>query len=147
MYDGAWCEPVARALGQLGSRRALVVHGDGGLDEIAVRGRTLVAEWDSARGDVVVREIGPADFGLAEADPAGLKGGDASDNAAAIRRVLGGEDGPIRTAAVMAAAAALVACGLAEDLRAGAERAAAAIDRRDAEDTLALWARLSQGGG
>lgn len=146
VYDGAWCEPVARALGQLGSRRALVVHGDGGLDEIAVRGRTVMAEWDSARGDVVMREIGPADFGLAEADPAGLKGGDASDNAGAIRRVLDGEDGAIRTAAVMAASAALVACGLAGDLKAGAERAAEAIDRGEARSTLALWARLSQGG-
>jgi len=144
VFDQRWCEPVARALGALGARRALVVHGAGGLDELAVRGATRVADWDAARGSVQLGELSPADFGLAEADPAGLRGGDASDNAAAVRRVLGGEPGPMRTATLMAAAAALMACGAAGDLRAGAEMAAAAIDGGEAGRTLALWARLSR---
>jgi anthranilate phosphoribosyltransferase len=144
VYDGAWCEPVARALGQLGARRALVVHGEGGLDEIAVRGETRVADWDAGRGEVAMGTITPRDFGLEEADPAGLKGGDAGENAAALRRVLDGEAGPMRIATLMAAGAALHASGLASDLRAGAEMAAAAIDRGDAAGTLARWARLSR---
>ncbi len=144
VYDGGWCEPVAQALGALGARRALVVHGAGGLDEIAVRGATRVAEWDAARGEVTTGELTPGDFGLAEADPAGLRGGDAADNAAALRRVLAGEPGAMRTATLMAAGAALLVCGLAADLRAGAEMAAAAIDRGDAARTLDRWAQVSR---
>ena len=144
VYHQRWCEPVARALGMLGLTRALVVHGAGNLDEIAVRGATTVAEWDAARGAVAVREVTPADFGLDEADPDGLRGGEAADNAAIARRVLGGEPGPVRTAVLMAAAATLVACERAGDLRTGAEMAAAAIDRGDATATLERWARLSR---
>jgi len=142
VYDGMWVEPLARALGQLGSRHAFVVHGAGGLDEVAVAGATEVAEWD---GTSVKRyALRPADFGLADEDPAGLRGGEAEENAAAVRRVLAGERGAARTAAVMEAALALVAAGAARDLREGAERAQASIDRGAAEGTLATWARLSR---
>ena len=145
VFDRAWCEPVALALGQLGARRAFVVHGQGGLDEVAVRGPTMVAEWDAARGAVALSEVSPADFGLAEADPEGLRGGEAAENAATMRRILGGGDGPVRTGTLLAAAAALVACGRANDLRTGAEMASAAIDSGRAAATLDRWARLSRG--
>jgi anthranilate phosphoribosyltransferase len=144
VFDRAWCEPVARALGHLGTVRAFVVHGAGGLDEIAVRGPTALAEWNGAADEVVVREVTPADFGLAEEDPAGLRGGTAADNAATMRRVLAGERGPVRAAALLAAAAALVASGRAGDFRTGAEMAAAAIDSGRAAAILERWARLSQ---
>ena len=144
VFDGAWCEAVARAMGALGVRRALVVHGAGGIDEIAVRGATRLADWDQAKGSVALGEVTPADFGLLEADPAELRGGDASDNAAAVRRVLGGEEGAMRTATLMAAGAALVACGRAPDFRAGAEMAAAALDSQEAARTLDLWIRISR---
>jgi anthranilate phosphoribosyltransferase len=144
VFDRAWCEPVARALGQLGTLRAFVVHGAGGLDEIAVRGPTELAEWNGATGEVTVREVAPADFGLAEEDPAGLRGGAAADNAATMKRVLAGERGPVRTAALLAASAALVAGGRAGDFRTGAEMAAAAIDSGRAAAVLEEWARLSQ---
>jgi anthranilate phosphoribosyltransferase len=147
VFSAEWCEPVATALGQLGARRAFVVHGEGGIDEIAVRGATRVAEWFEDAGAVRVREVTPGDFGLDEADPAGLAGGDAAANAAITRRVLGGERGAVRHAAVMEAAVALVAAGVAEGFREGAERAAEAIDRGDAEATLTRWAALSQGAG
>ncbi|HTM22702.1 MAG TPA: anthranilate phosphoribosyltransferase, partial [Kofleriaceae bacterium] len=145
VFSGDWVEPVAEALGRLGARRALVVHGAGGLDEIAVRGPTRMAVWDAERGAVELREIGPADFGLAEADPAGLAGGDAAHNAGVARAVLAGAPGPVRTAVLMEAAAALHACALAADFREGAERAAAAIDAGDAARTLELWVKLSRG--
>jgi anthranilate phosphoribosyltransferase len=90
VYDRRWCEPVAAALGALGVRRAAVVHGAGGLDELAVRGETFVALWDEGAAASVT--LTPASFGLDEVDPAGLAGGDAAENAAAIRRVLAGRD-------------------------------------------------------
>src|SRR5262249_39247530 len=70
VYDGAWCAPMAAALGQLGARRAFVIHGSGGLDEVAVAGATAVAEWTG--GEVRGYQVTPADFGLAEEDPAML---------------------------------------------------------------------------
>ena len=90
VFSSTWCEPVARALGALGVRRAIVVHGDGGLDEVAVRGETFVAIWDE--GEVTTRTLTPAAFGCDETDPAGLAGGDAAHNAAIMRRVLAGRD-------------------------------------------------------
>jgi anthranilate phosphoribosyltransferase len=143
VFDGAWCEPVATALGQLGARRAFVVHGEGGLDEIAVRGTTHVAEWDASRGSVDVREVSPASFGLDEADPAGLEGGEPGFNAEVARKVLAGEAGAPRTAAVMESAVALVAAGVASDFADGAVKAAAAIDGGAAADTLARWAAIT----
>lgn len=143
VYDGAWCEPIARALGALGSRRAFVVHGAGAIDEIAVRGPTRMAEWDQARGTVVMHEVTPADFGLDEADPAGLIGGDAAHNARVARAVLAGEEGVVRTAILMESAVALHVLGLAGDFREGVARAAQAIDRGDAVRTLEAWIALS----
>ncbi|HKA91605.1 MAG TPA: anthranilate phosphoribosyltransferase [Haliangiales bacterium] len=142
VYDGAWCEPLAAALGRLGARRAFVVHGEGGLDEVAVAGQTLVAEWDGAA--VRVRHLCPADFRLADEDPAGLRGGDAAANAAVVRAVLDGEPGAPRAAAIMEAALALVAAGAAADIVAGARRAAEAIDGGAARATLERWATASR---
>jgi anthranilate phosphoribosyltransferase len=143
VYDGAWCAPMAEALGRLGARRAFVIHGAGGLDEVAVAGATEVAEWT---GDAVRRyAVTPADFGLGEEDPAELAGGDAAANAAVVRAVLGGRGGAPRAAVLMEAALALVAVGAAPELGAGARRAAEAIDGGAATAALARWAALSQG--
>jgi anthranilate phosphoribosyltransferase len=148
VFDDRWCVPVATALGQLGARRVFVVHGHGGLDEVAVNGTTLVAEWDVAQSQVHRREIRPRDFGLDDADPAELAGGDAAGNAAILRTVLGAADRTptraVRKAAVMEAALALVAVGLAGDLVEGARLAAAAIDDGKALAALERWARVSQ---
>jgi anthranilate phosphoribosyltransferase len=112
VYDPKWCEPVAAALGALGVRRAAVVHGDGGLDEIAVRGPTHVAIWDG--GIVRALTLTPASFRLPEVDPAGLAGGDAAHNAQILQAVLGGQDtGPgERHEAALHAAAMTAALGL-----------------------------------
>jgi anthranilate phosphoribosyltransferase len=112
VYGQRWCEPMAAALGALGVRRAAVVHGDGGLDEIAVRGETHVAIWDD--GLVLARALTPEQFGIAACDPAGLAGGDATHNAAVALKVLAGEEiGPgERYEAVLHAAAMTAALGL-----------------------------------
>lgn len=143
VFHSSFCEPAANALGKLGARRVYVVHGEGGIDEVAVRGKTLVAEWNEAVGEVRTHEITPADFGLEESDPAGLAGGDATENAAIGRRVLDGETGAVRNAVVMEAAVALCAAGVASDFRSGAEAATAAIDDGKARDTLARWVEVS----
>ena len=143
VFDGAWCVPVAEALGKLGARRAYVIHGAGGLDEIAVRGVTRMAVWDEGVGRVEVRAIEPRDFGLDEADPADLAGGDAQYNADVLRRVLDGAPGAVRHAAIMEAAVALCAAGATLGLDAAAARAAEAIDSGAAAATLARWAARS----
>jgi anthranilate phosphoribosyltransferase len=144
VFSADWCEPVAQALGSLGSRRVFVVHGEGGIDEIAVRGATVVAEWDRRSPGVRVYEVTPANFGLQEEDPAGLAGGDAAFNAAFARRILAGEAGAARAAVVMEAGAALCAAGKAGDFREGAARAAEAIDSGRATETLEKLAKLSR---
>src|SRR6185503_20140091 len=141
VFDGGWCEPLAHALGQLGARRAFVVHGEGGLDEVAVAGLTRVAEWRD--GAVRAYTVTPRDFGLEEEDAAELRGGDAGHNAGAVRAVLEGRTGAARAAAVMEAALALVAAGAAEALEQGARRAARAIDEGTALERLEAWARMS----
>jgi anthranilate phosphoribosyltransferase len=142
VYDGAWCEALALALGRLGARRAFVVHGEGGLDEVATRGVTEVAEWD---GLAVKRyRLRPADFGLAEEDPDGLRGGDARENAGALRATLAGAPGAARAAALMEAALALIAVGRAKDPEDGARLAAEAIDGGAAVELLERWGKMSR---
>lgn len=99
VYDRRWCEHIAAALGALGCRRAAVVHGDGGLDELEVRGHTHVAIYDEggeadfarpSRGVVTAYTLAPKQFGIGDIDPAGLAGGNATYNAGAMRDVLAG---------------------------------------------------------
>ncbi len=120
------CEFLARAHGQLGSRRAMVVHGSGGLDEFSPKGPTLVAELDE--GKVRAYEVRPADFGLVEVSVEGLKGGEPAQNADMLLAALQGKGGASRVAALMTAAAGLVVTGGAANLREGAAQAAAALD-------------------
>jgi anthranilate phosphoribosyltransferase len=124
VYDAALVEPMAHALGRLGSEHALVVHGDG-LDEFSPNGATEVAELRG--GEVKRYQLRPRDFGLGDEDPAGLAGGDAEDNAAAARAILGGATGAGRSAVVMSAAGALYAAGKS-GLRDGARLAEQTID-------------------
>jgi anthranilate phosphoribosyltransferase len=120
------CEFLAQAHAALGSQRAMVIHGAGGLDEFAPAGATQVAELHD--GAVRSYQVRPADFGLPEADPAGLRGGEPADNARLAVETLRGAAGAIRTAVLATAAAALYVTGNAADLRAGAARAAEALD-------------------
>jgi anthranilate phosphoribosyltransferase len=150
VFDRRWCEPLAAALGKLGAARAIVLHGEGNLDEVAVRGETFLAEWNGQR--VVTRTVTPVDFGFGDVDPAGLAGGDAAENAGILRRVLAGEavgpDEALRApfqAAVMEAALALLVTGIVRDEKQGAFEAAAAIRDGRAARVLDRWAGLSHG--
>jgi anthranilate phosphoribosyltransferase len=112
VFAQKWCEPMAAALGALGLRRAAVVHGAGGLDEIAVAGETFVALWDEGAATTVT--LTPRTFGCDEVDASGLAGGDSEHNAAILRKVLAGHqvDHGERLEAVLRAAAMTAALGL-----------------------------------
>jgi len=126
VYAPELTEMFAATLRLLGSRRALVVHGHDGLDEISVCAPTRVAEL--ADGQVRTYNIDPTDYFGALADPAAMRGGDPGANAAITLEVLEGRTGPRRDVVLLNAAAALMAAGQARDLRDGLGLAAAAID-------------------
>lgn len=142
VYDRGRLVQLAEALRTLGGTAAWVVHGTGGLDEVSPSGPTSVAQL--AHGEITTFEVSPTDFGLSSVPLEALGGGDAQQNAAIIRRVLSGEQGPARAAVVLNAAAALCVTGLAANPREAADRAAQAIDGGAARSTLERWARLSR---
>ena len=142
VYDPERVEALARVLGELGAEAAWVVHGADGLDEIAPHGPTEVAMLHA--GEVTLRTLSPADFGVAPASLSSLAGGDAAENAALARRVLGGEDFGPRTAVVINAGAALCVAGHASGPAEGARMAAAALDDGRALRTLDRWIACSQ---
>ncbi|MBI4903323.1 MAG: anthranilate phosphoribosyltransferase [Acidobacteria bacterium] len=116
---------MAQALTGLPVRRAFVVHGSDGMDEITTTGATSL--WEVNAGQVHHRTITPADFGVPVADAAALRGGDKAANAAIARAVLSGEQGPRLDIVLVNAAAALVVAGIAKDWREGMGRARASI--------------------
>jgi len=126
VYSPALVRPIAEALVQLGSRRAFVVHGAGGIDELSPVGPSVVAEV--VDGGVRDRTIDPHELGLEPCSLEELAGGSPDENAAAIRRVFAGEPGGKRSAILLNAAGAIAAGGHAEDLREGIELARAALD-------------------
>jgi len=134
VFNAAWTEPIAEALKNLGSVHAWVVHGSDGLDEITTTGPTRVTELKD--GTIRTFEVRPSDAGLPPATLEDLKGGDSTVNAAAIRQLLTGEEGPFRDIVLLNAGATLIVGGKAKDLREGAERAARAIDDGSAARAL-----------
>ena len=126
VYSAELVEKVAEALSMLGLTRALVVHGSDGLDEITVTGPTRIAEVRN--GNVTGYEVTPEQFGMERSPMESLMGGDAAENAAIIRSVLGGEKSSKRDVVLLNAAAALVAAGRADAIAAGLPLAVRSID-------------------
>ena len=141
VFDRAWVEPLAEVLKLLGHERAWVVHGADGLDELTTTGSSFVAELRD--GGIRTFEVTPEDAGLPRATLDDLRGGDASENAAAITALLDGGQGPFRDVVLLGSAASLVIAGEAEDLKAGVALAAAAIDSGAARETLAKLAAIT----
>ena len=104
-YDDALRGVLASTLGALGSRHAWLVRGEDGLDEVSPFAPTRVAVL--AGGAVSERTVTPEDFGLPRSPPGALAGGDAAQNAVALRAILGGAEHPARDAVILNAAAAL----------------------------------------
>ncbi|MBF5042228.1 anthranilate phosphoribosyltransferase [Aggregicoccus sp. 17bor-14] len=145
-FAGERVEQTARVLGRLGSRRAWVVHGHDGLDELSPCGPSDVAELGED-GRVRLFTLRPEDAGLRPVPPESIKGGDAAENAQRLRALLRGEerDSGVRTAVLLNAAAALVVVSKAVDLKDGVARAAHAIDSGAA--AAKLQALVSGSGG
>jgi anthranilate phosphoribosyltransferase len=134
VFSKQWVEPVAQVLKNLGSVRALVVHGSDGLDEITTAGPTSVASLENDQ--VKTFEITPEEFGLQRSKPDALRGGEAEQNAEALKAVLQGQPGPYRDVAVLNAAAALFVSGKAKDLKEGVTLAQESIDSGAAKACL-----------
>lgn len=115
VYSKAWLEPFAQVLKSLGSEACWICHGKGGVDEIIPTGTTWIAELK----DGVVREFNftPESVGIVRSNPDELKGGDAAENAVALKTVLEGKPSAFADAAVMTAGAALVVAGKASTLK------------------------------
>jgi anthranilate phosphoribosyltransferase len=140
VFDRRWLKPVAEALGQVGLERALVVHGQDGMDEITTTTATWAASLEN--GKVSEIEITPEDVGVKRATLDQLRGGDAMHNAEAIKQVLAGEAGAFRDIVILNSAAALMVAGKAQDLKEGAALAVASIDSGKAATALATLQRL-----
>ena len=135
-------EKIAAVLAELGTERALVVHGDDGLDEISPSVATRT--WEVRGGSVIEGRIEPGDLGVTPVARAEITGGDPQKNAGMARAVLDGEKGGTRAAILMNAGAACYVAGLAPDLRGGARLAAQAIDSGAASDVLVRFVATSQ---
>jgi len=126
VYDEKLVEVLAKVLVKLGCQRGFVVHGKDGMDEITLTGPTRVAEINE--GQVTLSTIEPEDFGLRRCLLSDLQGGDAEENAAIVRDVLAGSEGPKRDVVLLNAAYALVAAGITESVDAGLQKASNMID-------------------
>jgi len=144
--DPEMAPKMAGVLGANGSRRAMVVYADDGLDELSVTSpSTLLDLVGDGRGEFEVRtsRLDPTEMGFAPATMDDLRGGEATFNAEVIRRVLGGEHSPRRDIGVLNAAAALVVSGRAGDLGDGVAQASASLDSGRAGEVLEGLARVS----
>jgi len=142
VFSADLVEPLARVLGQLGSRHVLVVHADVGLDEISIDGDTQVAEWRDGRLERY--SVHPRDLGLTPAPVSAIAVESAAESLDTIRGVLAGSQGPARDVVLLNAGAALYASGRAGDLDAGISLARESIDSGKARDCLDALVRLSQ---
>ena len=140
VFDRRWLKPMAEALGQVGLERALVVHGQDGMDEITTTTKTWAASLEN--GKVTEIEISPEEIGVKRATLEQLRGGDPMHNAEAIKQVLAGERNAFRDIVLLNSAAALMVAGKATDLKQGAALAAQSIDSGKAAAALATLQRL-----
>lgn len=134
VYSPDLVEKVAQVLKRLGVKRAYVVYGAGGLDEVSPLGPSQISEVQGEK--VLSYRLDPGDYRIFATSLADLEGGDALENAGIILRIFEGEQGPRRDAVVMNAALGLTAAGLADTMEAGMNMAARCIDEGKAMEKL-----------
>ncbi len=143
VYERALIKPMAEALSRLGSKGAWIVHGSDGLDEITITGPTYAAILDK-EGKIEEKTLTPEHFGLPTCDLSKLIGGEADDNAMALRAVLEGQKCAYRHIVLANTAAVLCIHGSAEDLKSGVAIAENAIDSGMAYQTLKDYIAFSR---
>jgi anthranilate phosphoribosyltransferase len=141
VYDPKLILPMARVLSNLGVRRAMVVHGDDGLDEISLSSTTSVCEV--VDGELRQFTLDPRQLGFSFCAPEALVGGDAADNVAIAWSVLSGEKGPKRDIVLLNASACLYLAGKAGNLMDGVEQASMLIDRGLALQKMLAFVRAT----
>lgn len=141
VYDESLVEPLAHVLANLGVKRALVVYGSDGLDEISLSAPTRVCEVKD--GAFTSYEITPEQFGLTRCSKDDLAGGTSAENAQITRDILAGKTGPKRDAVLMNAGAAIYMAGKTESIQAGIDLAKEMIDSGKATAQLEKFVELS----
>ncbi len=134
-------EKVASALSGLGTRRAMVVHGAGGIDELSPAGVNLIYH---VNGAIRREELDPRDLGIPRCEPGDLSGGTPIENAEGILEIFAGAPGPKRDAILLNAAAALLVAERVGDMRDGLALASVAIDSGAATDRLGSLVAFSR---
>jgi anthranilate phosphoribosyltransferase len=133
---------MASVLKNMGTKRAFVVCGDDGLDEISISGPTNIAELRD--GAITRYSVAPEQFGLRRAPADAVKGGTPQENAAIVLGILDGQKGPRRDIVVLNAAFALTAAGIASDPKDGIGRAEESIDSGKAKGKLDLLVTMTK---
>jgi anthranilate phosphoribosyltransferase len=141
VFDPNLTEDMANVLGNLGLKRAMVVHGSGGMDEISLWGKTRVSELKN--GAVRTYEISPGDFGLGGCGIEDIKGGDRQRNAEILRKILNREKSPYRDMVLANSSACFVILEKAPDFRHGVKLAEESIDSGKALEKLKLLIECS----
>lgn len=144
VFAPALTEPFAQVLLRLGTRRAFIVHGQDGMDEITVTTTTRISELNN--GTVKTYAFDPLPLIEDYADAAALMGGDPETNARLLKAVLSGEQGPARDIVCLNAGAAIAAGGKADSIETGWEEAQASIDSGRAMQALEALVACSQEG-
>ena len=137
-------EKMAAVLGLLDTHHSIVVHGDGGLDEMTLSGDTSV--WEVVGGKVSRWTLSVADTGLPVTPIAAVRGGDKAANAKTMRALLDGEGGPVRDYVLLNSAGVLLVGDLVSNIRDGVQLAAQAIDSGAAKDRMESMIEVSQAG-
>ncbi len=135
-------EKMASVLNLLDTHHSIIVHGDGGLDEMTLSGDTAV--WEVADGVVSNWTLSVADTGLPTTPIEAIRGGDKAANAATMRALLNGEGGPVRDYVLLNSAGVLLVGDLVTNIRDGVELAAQAIDSGAARDCMESMIQASQ---
>ncbi len=142
VFDKDLVLPIAKTLQKLGTKSAWVVHGSDGLDEITTTGDTYVAKLKD--GNIIEGTLSPADFGLQQAEPKDLIGGEPQVNAAALLDIMNGAKNAYRDIVIANTAAVLVISGKENDLKHAAVAAAHVLDNGDALKLLNRYKDFTQ---
>ena len=126
VYSRDLVEPLAHVLKNLGLKRAIVVHGEDGLDEITTTGKTFISEYNGR--EIISYDIDPEELGFSPASPEDLHGGDLADNLKICNDILNGGKGPQRDIVILNAAYALYAADKVKSITDGIWLASESID-------------------